>query len=267
MFKVESTPVENVLALIAKFNNGIYIPPSSVKSMKAITFRTPTTDTLCSLEITGRAGAVIEHKVKYNRVPINELLPEALEIEPGGWVNTSELLRDVATKYGIALTDDDILVKKINPSVGDSVDITIVSDHPIWLGSIPVKVVEPADSLLSLIKVVDLVLPDNEIDLKKDARLLYYGYDFTELSTLLGECEVGGKIDTELRRHINATVSHKWVNATTNKQYNMYGGAVAYNGPTELFTGKCNKKYANLMVFTLGPKCTNLKGDLFLHYN
>jgi hypothetical protein len=188
-----------------------------------------------------------------------------LEVPPNGQHNTSELLRDVVAKYGISLTDDDIVIKKINTD--EVTNIEILPDHPTWYGTLDVRVVEATDSLLSMVTQLDLKFDQDEDDLKRDARLLYYGYDFTELSRLLRELAVGESLDAETRRTLNMVVPHKWVNYNSNRQYNLGGSQVTYNGPTDGYDGRCNNKYANIMVLKLGSKCTNLKGDLHFHYN
>ncbi|EQB1368843.1 hypothetical protein ACYB2G_003309, partial [Salmonella enterica subsp. enterica serovar Chester] len=46
----------------------------------------------------------------------------------------------------------------------------------------------------------------------------------------------------------------------------LYGAKVIYDGPTAGYEG-ANTKFTRVLVLTLSPLCSNLTGNLLIHFN
>lgn len=269
MYSLSLSTLENLLRLISKKNKGIYIDPAKVEVKDVREFRTVGSNTAATL--IGKKGSNLpgESEIKYPRKDIRTLIHEPLKIVPGNQRNTSELLPVLNRQYGLKLVDSDIIVEPCDVTKPlTELTVKLSPTNLVWIGSIPVLITEPANSLASIITVTDLSLDDDDIDDGKlIADILYFAINFTVLAGSLSTYATGSAVDKALCKSINTALPQRWVHYVTPRQYNVSDATVSYNGSTENCPFNCNDDFTNVMFITLGDLCTNYKGSLVLHYN
>ncbi|MDP4360184.1 hypothetical protein QR510_26455, partial [Escherichia coli] len=102
---------------------------------------------------------------------------------------------------------------------------------------------------------------------KGNAAVYSHPIDFTAEKDYLDPITINDTVDlVELAAKLDGVVDEKWVSVPKNAANNLYGAKVIYDGPTAGYEG-ANTKFTRVLVLTLSPLCSNLTGNLLIHFN
>ena len=215
---------------------------------------------------------------QYDRIDVNTLFGhDGVKIEPGNYRLISEYLPSINEKYKLALEESDIIdavIKEAPPPF--KFPITVKEDNVAFYGQVMVTVTDEEKSLKRFADAItgakiNLGQLKHYQGNKHSARLLSYGINFTEIKNdllwLTPNALVNEELTTVLNYYFTLT---QWVNEDIIGEYNLHQAKIIYNGSTEHAPSEQEvcKRYDHVCIIKLDPNyCSNLSGELVLHYN
>ena len=226
--------------------------------------KTRTTKVVVSSRIPGDDSKPIP--VYYWRRPLPDYLPSDTVLEKDGVTSAQDVLWQLADNYNIVIPPEDLESTVPN---GDLLTLRIKPTALEWLGEVTVGLADSI-SLADVITVTELTglrYPDHDDPAIGQAQTYSYDLDCTFFSYFLEVLAPGSAFDdTSLAASLNTVGNDIWVASDEACPFNLRGSTVTFEGsPKGLLWG--NENYQNVVVVRLGPLCTNLQGQLNLHYN
>lgn len=202
--------------------------------------------------------------VTYHRRNLPDYLTGELVFGNDSVVTASDLLNAINAKYNLNILPSDIVDAKVE---GETHQLTANEKSYEWCGVVTLTLRDPID-LTELLPVTQLEnLVEYPSTKKGNAAVYSHPIDFTAEKDYLDPITINDAVDlVELATKLDGVVDEKWVSEPKNTVYNLYGAKVIYDGPTAGFEG-ANTKFTRLLVLTLSPLCSNLTGNLLIHFN
>lgn len=233
------------------------------------------------IEIAARPGGLAfgDINFQYKRLHLRELFNTLGELHipwPGlphtQPANTHRLIPQLNERYGLALSNEDVLFEKIIGQVNEWV-VKAAPESIAWIGQVKVVFGEGKIDLNDAWKIN--VLPGLEYPAPYDEargflQILSYGVDATPFADDLLALSVGRPFQTvlddwEVGSHL---FDMDWVSHPTPSENNIYGARLVYMGPPKApySTGRASS-FTHLAVFEPSSFCTGWSGLMLLHFN
>lgn len=225
----------------------------------------------------GYRGSVV---VKYNRLDLPLLFKNIavnlnVDLSEIEGPTTKDLLSTLNAKYGLAITEEEVVNAAIDVS-GDLphvAQITAADTCEAYIGTLSVTigpdpdVGERLDTVVLTTNLNGLLYPNTDTT-KAQAREYSWGIDASAISAYLQVRTVDEVInDTSLAVELNKVSSDTWIYDAATADYNTAGAKVIYSGPNDA-TLDVNQKWARVVQFQLSDDlCANVGGVLTLGYN
>lgn len=202
--------------------------------------------------------------VTYHRRNLPDYLTGELVFGNDSVVTASDLLNAINAKYNLNILPSDIVDAKVE---GEAHQLTANEKSYEWCGVVTLTLRDPID-LTELLPVTQLEnLVEYPSTKKGNAAVYSHPIDFTAEKDYLDPITINDAVDlVELATKLDGVVDEKWVSVPKNAAYNLYGAKVIYDGPTAGYEG-ANTKFTRVLVLTLSPLCSNLTGNLLIHFN
>lgn len=202
--------------------------------------------------------------VTYHRRNLPDYLTGELVFGNDSVVTASDLLNAINAKYNLNILPSDIVDAKVE---GETHQLTANEKSYEWCGVVTLTLRDPID-LTELLPVTQL---DNLVEYpstkKGNAAVYSHPIDFTAEKDYLDPITINDTVDlVELATKLDGVVDEKWVSVPKNAANNLYGAKIIYDGPTAGYEG-ANTKFTRVLVLTLSPLCSNLTGNLLIHFN
>lgn len=223
-----------------------------------------TTKVIVTTQIPGDDSKPIP--VFYNRRPLPDYLPPDTILEKDGVSTSHDVLWQLADNYKIVIPPEFL---EVTTPVGESLLLQLKPESLEWMGEVTVTLKESV-SLIDVLKVTELNgfnMPDHDNPDIGQAQAYTYDLDCTFFSYFLDVLAPGIDFDdTSLAASLNTVGDDVWVAKDEACPFNLRGSSVVFEGnPSGLLWG--NENYQNVVAVRLGPLCTNIQGQLNLHYN
>lgn len=202
--------------------------------------------------------------VTYHRRNLPDYLTGELVFGNDSVVTASDLLNAINAKYNLNILPSDIVDAKVE---GETHQLTANEKSYEWCGVVTLTLRDPID-LTELLPVTQLEnLVEYPSTKKGNAAVYSHPIDFTSEKDYLDPITINDTVDlVELATKLDGVVDEKWVSVPKNAAYNLYGAKIIYDGPTAGYEG-ANTKFTRVLVLTLSPLCSNLTGNLLIHFN
>lgn len=211
--------------------------------------------------------------IQYDRVNMASLFRGiAVTVTPAYQYRLSDYLVTVNDRYGLQLTEDDIvdgIIPKMEPPF--RVTIKIKESNPAFYGQFDIIV---SDNLKSIRKMVDQItftgIEYPTVDPNKiQGPLYFYGSDWSSLKRYFNMYNAGEKLDKYLLEQLNYYDINVWVDQKVSAEFNLHDATVLYNGPVDNARDYTQRTdYTNAFVFEVDETyCNNIKGYCVMHYN
>ncbi|EEA0490506.1 hypothetical protein XH25_08225 [Salmonella enterica subsp. enterica serovar Enteritidis] len=202
--------------------------------------------------------------VTYHRRNLPDYLTGELVFGNDSVVTASDLLNAINAKYNLNILPSDIVDAKVE---GETHQLTANEKSYEWCGVVTLTLRDPID-LTELLPVTQLEnLVEYPSTKKGNAAVYSHPIDFTAEKDYLDPITINDTVDlVELASKLDGVVDEKWVSVPKNAANNLYGAKVIYDGPTAGYEG-ANTKFTRVLVLTLSPLCSNLTGNLLIHFN
>lgn len=202
--------------------------------------------------------------VTYHRRNLPDYLTGELVFGNDSVVTASDLLNAINAKYNLNILPSDIVDAKVE---GEAHQLTANEKSYEWCGVVTLTLRDPID-LTELLPVTQLEnLVEYPSTKKGNAAVYSHPIDFTAEKDYLDPITINDTVDlVELATKLDSVVDEKWVSVPKNAPNNLYGARVIYDGPTAGYEG-ANTKFTRVLVLTLSPLCSNLTGNLLIHFN
>lgn len=202
--------------------------------------------------------------VTYHRRNLPDYLTGELVFGNDNVVTASDLLNAVNAKYNLNILPSDIVDAKVE---GEAHQLTANEKSYEWCGVVTLTLRDPID-LTELLPVTQLEnLVEYPSTKKGNAAVYSHPIDFTAEKDYLDPITINDTVDlVELATKLDGVVDEKWVSVPKNAANNLYGAKIIYDGPTAGYEG-ANTKFTRVLVLTLSPLCSNLTGNLLIHFN
>ncbi|EIG0754941.1 hypothetical protein LNA22_004662 [Salmonella enterica subsp. enterica serovar Bovismorbificans] len=202
--------------------------------------------------------------VTYHRRNLPDYLTGELVFGNDSVVTASDLLNAINAKYNLNILPSDIVDAKVE---GETHQLTANEKSYEWCGVVTLTLRDPID-LTELLPVTQLEnLVEYPSTKKGNAAVYSHPIDFTAEKDYLDPITINDTVDlVELAAKLANVVDEKWVSVPKNAANNLYGAKVIYDGPTAGYEG-ANTKFTRVLVLTLSPLCSNLTGNLLIHFN
>ena len=202
--------------------------------------------------------------VTYHRRNLPDYLTGELVFGNDSVVTASDLLNAINAKYNLNILPSDIVDAKVE---GETHQLTANEKSYEWCGVVTLTLRDPID-LTELLPVTQLEnLVEYPSTKKGNAAVYSHPIDFTAEKDYLDPITINDTVDlVELATKLDSVVDEKWVSVPKNAANNLYGAKVIYDGPTAGYEG-ANTKFTRVLVLTLSPLCSNLTGNLLIHFN
>lgn len=202
--------------------------------------------------------------VTYHRRNLPDYLTGELVFGNDSVVTASDLLNAINAKYNLNILPSDIVDAKVE---GETHQLTANEKSYEWCGVVTLTLHDPID-LTELLPVTQLEnLVEYPSTKKGNAAVYSHPIDFTAEKDYLDPITINDTVDlVELATKLDGVVDEKWVSVPKNAPNNLYGARVIYDGPTAGYEG-ANTKFTRVLVLTLSPLCSNLTGNLLIHFN
>ena len=202
--------------------------------------------------------------VTYHRRNLPDYLTGELVFGNDSVVTASDLLNAINAKYNLNILPSDIVDAKVE---GESHQLTANEKSYEWWGVVTLTLRDPID-LTELLPVTQLEnLVEYPSTKKGNAAVYSHPIDFTAEKDYLDPITINDTVDlVELAAKLDGVVDEKWVSVPKNAANNLYGAKVIYDGPAAGYEG-ANTKFTRVLVLTLSPLCSNLTGNLLIHFN
>ena len=202
--------------------------------------------------------------VTYHRRNLPDYLTGELVFGNDSVVTSSDLLNAINAKYNLNILPSDIVDAKVE---GETHQLTANEKSYEWCGVVTLTLRDPID-LTELLPVTQLEnLVEYPSTKKGNAAVYSHPIDFTAEKDYLDPITINDTVDlVELATKLANVVDEKWVSVPKNAANNLYGAKVIYDGPTAGYEG-ANTKFTRVLVLTLSPLCSNLTGNLLIHFN
>lgn len=202
--------------------------------------------------------------VTYHRRNLPDYLTGELVFGNDSVVTASDLLNAINAKYNLNILPSDIVDAKVE---GETHQLTANEKSYEWCGVVTLTLRDPID-LTELLPVTQLEnLVEYPSTKKGNAAVYSHPIDFTAEKDYLDPITINDTVDlVELAAKLDGIVDEKWVSVPKNAANNLYGARVIYDGPTAGYEG-ANTKFTRVLVLTLSPLCSNLTGNLLIHFN
>jgi len=193
----------------------------------------------------------------------------ATVIRPKSQKNITDLLEDINSLYGLALSSEDIEDGLVDLSkLPVTVDIVFKHDNPAWQGSFQVIVerlpINLDDAVLNRVLPV-LRYPTGQSTLIQ-GDLYVYSKDFTDDASILVNVDFNTPLDGVLQLLNKYAKPDVWVMRSQAADFNLYNAEAIYNGPV-VDTYSTRRGFTRLLVVQLDKLCSNMAGRLLFHYN
>lgn len=202
--------------------------------------------------------------VTYHRRNLPDYLTGELVFGNDSVVTASDLLNAINAKYNLNILPLDIVDAKVE---GETHQLTANEKSYEWCGVVTLTLRDPID-LTELLPVTQLEnLVEYPSTKKGNAAVYSHPIDFTAEKDYLDPITINDTVDlVELATKLDGVVDEKWVSVPKNAANNLYGAKIIYDGPTSGYEG-ANTKFTRVLVLTLSPLCSNLTGNLLIHFN
>lgn len=202
--------------------------------------------------------------VTYHRRNLPDYLTGELVFGNDSVVTASDLLNAINAKYNLNILPSDIVDAKVE---GEAHQLTANEKSYEWCGVVTLTLHDPID-LTELLPVTQLEnLVEYPSTKKGNAAVYSHPIDFTAEKDYLDPITINDTVDlVELATKLDGVVDEKWVSVPKNAPNNLYGAKIIYDGPTAGYEG-ANTKFTRVLVLTLSPLCSNLTGNLLIHFN
>lgn len=202
--------------------------------------------------------------VTYHRRNLPDYLTGELVFGNDNVVTASDLLNAINAKYNLNILPSDIVDAKVE---GETHQLTANEKSYEWCGVVTLTLRDPID-LTELLPVTQLEnLVEYPSTKKGNAAVYSHPIDFTAEKDYLDPITINDTVDlVELATKLDGVVDEKWVSVPKNAPNNLYGAKIIYDGPTAGYEG-ANTKFTRVLVLTLSPLCSNLAGNLLIHFN
>lgn len=202
--------------------------------------------------------------VTYHRRNLPDYLTGELVFGNDSVVTASDLLNAINAKYNLNILPSDIVDAKVE---GEAHQLTANEKSYEWCGVVTLTLRDPID-LTELLPVTQLEnLVEYPSTKKGNAAVYSHPIDFTAEKDYLDPITINDTVDlVELATKLDGVVDEKWVSVPKSAPNNLYGAKVIYDGPTADYEG-ANTKFTRVLVLTLSPLCSNLTGNLLIHFN
>lgn len=202
--------------------------------------------------------------VTYHRRNLPDYLTGELVFGNDNVVTASDLLNAINAKYNLNILPSDIVDAKVE---GETHQLTANEKSYEWCGVITLTLRDPID-LTELLPVTQLEnLVEYPSTKKGNAAVYSHPIDFTAEKDYLDPITINDTVDlVELATKLDGVVDEKWVSVPKNAAYNLCAAKIIYDGPTAGYEG-ANTKFTRVLVLTLSPLCSNLTGNLLIHFN
>lgn len=200
----------------------------------------------------------------YHRRNLPDYLTGELVFGNDSVITASDLLNAINAKYNLNILPSDIVDAKVE---GETHQLTANEKSYEWCGVVTLTLRDPID-LTELLPVTQLEnLVEYPSTKKGNAAVYSHPIDFTAEKDYLDPITINDTVDlVELATKLDSVVDEKWVSVPKNAPNNLYGAKVIYDGPTAGYEG-ANTKFTRVLVLTLSPLCSNLTGNLLIHFN
>jgi len=265
-----------VIALINRDNN-LNLSSSDVVVSEPRKNPTPTTisgtavrDTLADLLAIFGGNFKESAPITYRRLNADAIFGKVTTvIRPKNQVNTTDLISDINSIYGLALSGDDVVSELLDlTTLPVSVKVKFKTDNPAWQGSIPVVIKRMPIDIATVTKnnvLPVLRYPTGQSSLIQ-GDLYAYSRDFTEQATTLVDISFTSVLDP-LVAILNAVFKPDvWSIKASKAAFNLYDAKVVYNGPV-VDTYSTRRDRSRCLVIQLSSSCNNMAGKLILHYD
>lgn len=227
--------------------------------------KTRTTQVIVTTRIPGDDSKPIP--VFYNRRPIQDYLPSDTILEKDNVATSHDVLWQLADNYNIVIPSE--YLEQTTPTGDDRLLIKLKPESLEWMGEVTVTLQESV-SLQDVLKVTELNgfnMPDHDNPDIGQGQVYTYDLDCTFFSYFLDVLAPGIAFDdTSLAASLNTVGNDVWVAQDEAGPFNLRGSSVVFEGnPSGLLWG--NENYQKVVAVRLGPLCTNIQGQLNLHYN
>ena len=227
--------------------------------------KTRTTQVIVTTRIPGDDSKPIP--VFYNRRPIQDYLPPDTILEKDNVATSHDVLWQLADNYNIVIPSE--YLEQTTPTGDDRLLIKLKPESLEWMGEVTVTLQESV-SLQDVLKVTELNgfnMPDHDNPDIGQGQVYTYDLDCTFFSYFLDVLAPGIAFDdTSLAASLNTVGDDVWVAQDEAGPFNLRGSSVVFEGnPSGLLWG--NENYQKVVAVRLGPLCTNIQGQLNLHYN
>lgn len=225
--------------------------------------KTRTTKVVVSSRIPGDDSSPIP--VYYWRRSLPDYLPSDTTLEEDGVTSSHDVLWQLADNLNIVIPPQDL---ESTLPIGNQLTLRVKPTALEWLGEVTVTLV-PSVSLIDVITKTELTgfsYPDHNDPAIGQAQTYSYDLDCTYFSYFLEVLVPGTAFDdTSLAAMLNTVGNDTWVASDEACPFNLRGSSVTFEGsPKGLLWG--NENYQKVVVVRLGPLCSNLQGQLNLHY-
>ncbi|EDM4448989.1 hypothetical protein CSU86_05590 [Salmonella enterica subsp. enterica serovar Dublin] len=202
--------------------------------------------------------------VTYHRRNLPDYLTGELVFGNDSVVTASDLLNAINAKYNLNILPSDIVDAKVE---GETHQLTANVKSYEWCGVVTLTLRDPID-LTELLPVTQLEnLVEYPSTKKGNAAVYSHPIDFTAEKDYLDPITINDTVDlVELATKLDGVVDEKWVSVPKNAANNLYGAKIIYDGPTAGYEG-ANTKFTRVLVLTLSPLCSNLTGNMLIHFN
>lgn len=225
--------------------------------------KTRTTQVIVTTRIPGDDSKPIP--VFYNRRPIQDYLPPDTILEKDNVTTSHDVLWQLADNYNIVIPIEYLEQTSLQ---GESLTLRLKPESLEWIGEVTVTLKESV-SLIDVLSKTELSgfnYPDHDDPAIGQAQAYTYDLDCTFFAYFLEVLAPGIDFDdTSLAASLNTVGNDLWVARDEACPFNLRGSTVVYEGtPDGLLWG--NENYQKVVVVRLGPLCTNIQGQLNLHY-
>ncbi|QXO10862.1 hypothetical protein pEaSNUABM54_00036 [Erwinia phage pEa_SNUABM_54] len=266
-----------VIALINRDNNlnlsssdVVVSEPRKNPTPTTITGTTAVRDTLADLLAVYGGNFKESAPITYRRLNADTIFAKVTTvIRPKNQVNTTDLIADINTLYGLALTVDDVVNELLDlNTLPYSLKVKFKDDNPAWIGSIPVIIKRMPTDIATV--VTNNVLPVLRYPTGQSTLIqgdLYaYSRDFTANVSTLVDISFTSVLDPLVAILAAEFKPDAWVMKASASPFNLYGATVVYNGPV-VDTYSTRRDRARCLVLQLSKSCNNMAGRLILHYD
>lgn len=249
-FRTRDVTLENITYL----DEGVYNTEATITPVQGSAYQEPYT-------------------IQYDRVNIEQLFRGVqIKIVPAYQKKLSDYLPSLNTKYGLSLTEEDIvdgIIEAVDPPF--TVEIPIKENNPAFYGLLTILITNEQMSIRKMVDGIDFAgIPFPTKDKSKiQAPLYFYDSDWTELSQLLSLYSVGTQTDEAFVNNINLYDTVIWIDSSHKLDFNLHHANVLYNGEIgEENEYTRRKDFTHILVVEPNEKyCRNLSGYLTFHYN